>query len=254
MIVSLCEDSCRVRIRAYGASRGMDEGISRILLCVERGKVDAASPYPPDLRGQDGAEELTRQALIAGVGPDEILAACDEGMRRIGDKFGAGKAFVPELLMSAKAMKAAMAHLKSFFASGQVRTKGVFVVGTVAGDLHDIGKNLVAMVAEGGGWEIVDIGIDAGPRKFLDAIAAHPGCVVGLSALLTTTMANMEKTVSEIKTKYPACPVLVGGAPLSAGIAEKMGADGYGKDARQALVALSAFAGRLSPVSGARRE
>lgn len=127
----------------------MDEGISRILLCVERGKVDAASPYPPDLRGQDGAEELTRQALIAGAGPDEILAACDEGMRRIGDKFGAGKAFVPELLMSSKAMKAAMAHLKPFFASGQVRTKGVFVVGTVAGDLHDIGKNLVAMVAEG---------------------------------------------------------------------------------------------------------
>ena len=118
----------------------------------------------------------------------------------------------------------------------------------------EIGLDPRLFVVVGGDVTDDDIGIDAGPRKFLDAIAAHPGCVVGLSALLTTTMANMEKTVSEIKTKYPACPVLVGGAPLSAGIAEKMGADGYGKDARQALVALSAFAGRLSPVSGARRE
>ncbi len=232
----------------------MSEGIDRILLCVERGKVDAASPYPPDLRGQVGADELAKQALAEGVGPDEILSACDEGMRRIGDRFGAGKAFVPELLMSAKAMKAAMAHLKPFFASGQVRAKGVFVVGTVAGDLHDIGKNLVAMVAEGGGWEIVDIGIDAKPQKFLDAIANHPGCVVGLSALLTTTMANMEKTVKEIKANYPDCPVLVGGAPLSAKIAEKMGADGYGKDARHALAALSAFSGRSAVSRDAKRQ
>jgi 5-methyltetrahydrofolate--homocysteine methyltransferase len=234
--------------------RLMSEGINRILLCVERGKVDAASPYPPDLRGQDGADELTKQALAEGAGPDEILSACDEGMRRIGDRFGAGKAFVPELLMSAKAMKAAMAHLKPFFASGQVQAKGIFVVGTVAGDLHDIGKNLVAMVAEGGGWEIVDIGIDAKPQKFLDAIANHPGCVVGLSALLTTTMANMEKTVKEIKASYPDCPVLVGGAPLNAKIAEKMGADGYGKDARQALVALSAFSGRSAGSRDAKRQ
>ena len=231
----------------------MDEVISKILLCVERGKVDAASPYPPDLRGLKGADELARQALAAGAGPDAILAACDEGMKRIGDKFGAGKAFVPELLMSAKAMKAAMVHLKPFFASGQVQAKGVFVLGTVAGDLHDIGKNLVAMVAEGGGWEIVDIGIDAKPQKFLDAIAAHPGCVVGLSALLTTTMANMEKTVREIKTKHPDCPVLVGGAPLSAEIAKKMGADGYGKDARQALATLSAFARKALSSSGTKR-
>jgi 5-methyltetrahydrofolate--homocysteine methyltransferase len=231
----------------------MDDRICKILLCVERGKVDAASPYPPDLRGQEGADELARQALAAGAGPDEVLAACDEGMRLIGDKFGAGKAFVPELLMSAKAMKAAMVHLKPFFASGQVQAKGVFVLGTVAGDLHDIGKNLVAMVAEGGGWQVVDIGIDAKPQKFLDAIAAHPDCVVGLSALLTTTMANMEKTVWDIKVRYPACPVLVGGAPLSAEAAEKMGADGYGKDARQALAALFSFARHSSPPSSSRR-
>jgi 5-methyltetrahydrofolate--homocysteine methyltransferase len=113
---------------------------------------------------------------------------------------------------------------------------------------------MVGMSLEGAGFEVIDLGADVPVESFVAAIQEHKPAVVGLSALLTTTMANMEKTVSEIKTKYPACPVLVGGAPLSAGIAEKMGADGYGKDARQALVALSAFAGRLSPVSGARRE
>jgi 5-methyltetrahydrofolate--homocysteine methyltransferase len=219
----------------------MEDRIAKILCCVERGKVDAASPYPPDLKGQEGADELAKQALAEGGLPEDLLGACDEGMRRIGDKFGRGEAFVPELLMSAKAMKAVMAHLKPYFKSGQVQAKGVFVIGTVAGDLHDIGKNLVAMVAEGGGWEVVDLGIDAKPSKFLDAIAAHPDCVVGLSALLTTTLASMEKTVRDIKEKYPSCPVLVGGAPLSAETAAAMGADGYGEDASRALAVLSSL-------------
>lgn len=219
----------------------MDELIGRILSCVERGKVDAASPYPPDLKGQEGADELATQALSAGAKPEDLLQACDEGMRRVGDKFGRGQAFVPELLMAAKAMKAVMAHLKPFFSSGQVKSKGVFVLGTVAGDLHDIGKNLVGMVAEGGGWQVVDLGIDAKPAKFLDAIGKNPGCVVGLSALLTTTMASMEGTIKEIKAKYPACKVVVGGAPLSAQAARSMGADGYSANASQALETINAL-------------
>ncbi len=217
----------------------MDQTISKILTCVERGKVDAASPYPPDLKGQEGANELAKSALDAGASPAELLDACDQGMRRIGDKFGRGEAFVPELLMAAKAMKAVMVHLKPYFKSGAVKAKGVFVLGTVAGDLHDIGKNLVGMIAEGGGWEVVDLGIDVKPAKFLEAIESHPGCVVGLSALLTTTLANMESTIKQIKAKYPACPIIAGGAPLTAESAKAMGADGYGSDAGQALEALS---------------
>jgi methanogenic corrinoid protein MtbC1 len=219
----------------------MDDTIEKILLCVERGKVDAASPYPPDMKGQDGANELAKRALEAGAGPADLLGACDLGMRRIGDKFGRGEAFVPELLMAAKAMKAVMVHLRPYFKSGAVKAKGVFVLGTVAGDLHDIGKNLVGMVAEGGGWEVVDLGIDVKSAKFLEAVAAHPGCVVGLSALLTTTLASMEKTIKEIKAQFPDCRVVVGGAPLSAESAKAMGADGYGADASQAIEALTAL-------------
>jgi methanogenic corrinoid protein MtbC1 len=216
--------------------------IEELIVCIERGKVDIASPYPPDLKGKEGADELAKKAIAGGEKPESIFRACDEGMRRIGDKFGKGQAFVPELLMAAKAMKAVMVHLRPFFASGSVKAKGTFVIGTVAGDLHDIGKNLVAMVIEGGGWKVVDLGVDVKPSKFLDAIAANPGCVVGLSALLTTTMANMEGTIKEIKAKFPDTRIMVGGAPLTKDSAAKMGADGYGKDPQGASAALESLA------------
>ncbi len=217
----------------------MSDLVEQITVCIERGKINAAAPYPADLKGQEGADELTKRALETSVGPDVVLAACNEGMRRIGEKFGRNEVFVPELLMAAKAMKAVMVHLKPFFQAGSVKSKGRFVLGTVAGDLHDIGKNLVAMVVEGNGWEVVDLGVDCKPQKFLDAVASHPGCTVGLSALLTTTMANMEKTVKELKAKYPAVRVVVGGAPLSADAAAKMGADGYGADPQGAVAFLN---------------
>jgi methanogenic corrinoid protein MtbC1 len=216
----------------------MSELIEKITVCIERGKINKASPYPADLQGQDGADELTRQALEAKAGPEGILGACNEGMRRIGEKFGRNEVFVPELLMAAKAMKAVMAHLRPFFQAGSVKAKGRFVLGTVAGDLHDIGKNLVAMVVEGNGWEVIDLGVDVKTPKFLEAVKAHPGCAVGLSALLTTTMANMEKTVKEIKAQFPAVKVIVGGAPLSAEAAAKMGADGYGPNPQGAVAFL----------------
>ena len=221
----------------------MDERVSKILLCVERGKVDAASPYPPDLRGQEGADELTRQALAAGAGPDEVLAACDEGMKRIGDKFGAGKAFVPELLMSAKAMKTAMLHLKPFFASGQVQAKGVFVVGTVAGDLHDIGKNLVCMMLEGAGFEVVDLGTDVSPERFVEAAQGDGVNLVAMSALLTTTMGNMKATLAALDAAgmRGKVKVMVGGAPVTERFAHQIGADGYAPDASRAVAVARAL-------------
>jgi methanogenic corrinoid protein MtbC1 len=217
----------------------MNEVIEKIGHCVERGKVNKASPYPADMKGLDGADELTRQALDVSLAPDIILQACNQAMQRIGERFSRNEVFVPELLMAAKAMHAVMAHLKPFFKSGNVKTKGKFVLGTVAGDLHDIGKNLVAMVVEGNGWEVVDLGVDVKPAKFIDAIQKNPGCAIGLSALLTTTMVNMAKTVQEIKAQFPSTTIIVGGAPLTIDAAKKMGADGYSPDPQGAVAFLS---------------
>ncbi len=213
----------------------MSELIDKLGLCIERGKINKASPYPADMQGEEGADELSAQALSEGIGSEIVLDACSAGMQRIGEKFGRGEVFIPELLMSAKAMNAVMGHLKPYFQRGTVKTKGRFVVGTVMGDLHDIGKNLVSMVASGNGWEVVDLGVDVKASKFIDAIKANPGCAVGLSALLTTTMVNMTKTISEIKTACPGTKVIVGGAPLTREKAEKMGADGYSPDPQGAV-------------------
>ena len=108
-----------------------------------------------------------------------------------------------------------MLHLKPFFLSGETKRKGKFIIGTVSGDLHDIGKNLVAMMIEGGGWEVIDLGVDVGTDKFLKAIDENPGAVIGLSALLTTTMENMKKIVTAIREKYSGSKILVGGAPVT---------------------------------------
>jgi methanogenic corrinoid protein MtbC1 len=217
----------------------MSEFIEQIAILIERGKVNKTSPYPPDLKEQDGADELAKQAIDQGINPDEILAGCILGMDRIGEKFSQNKAFVPELLMSAKAMTSAMAHLKPFFQSGQVKRKGTFVVGTISGDLHDIGKNLVAMVAEGGGFEVIDLGTDVSAEKYLAAIEEHPGCMVGMSALLTTTMVNMESAIKAIKEKYPETKIIIGGAPVTQEFADKIGADGYSTDPKGAVALLN---------------
>jgi len=168
--------------------------LEQIAICVERGKISKASPFPSDLKGQDGADELTRQALSEGVLPQELLTrGLVVGMQRIGEKFRDNKAFIPDVLMAAKAMQTAMKHLKPFFTSGEVQRKGILVIGTVFGDLHDIGKNLVSMIVEGSGWQVIDVGIDVPTEKFLKAVDEHKECTVGLSTLLTTTVVNMEK-------------------------------------------------------------
>jgi methanogenic corrinoid protein MtbC1 len=221
----------------------MNEILQRLSECVELGKVNQATPFPPKLKGQPGADELCREALGQGVPPEKILdEALVTGMSRIGDKFGQGKAFVPEMLLAARAMTAAMAHLRPFFASGQVKRKGVFVVGTVAGDLHDIGKNIVAMMVEGAGWEVIDLGTDVKSDKFLAAIERHAGCAVGLSALLTTTMVNMGKIVADIRARYPQQQILIGGAPVNQDFCRQIGASFYSPDPRGAVEHLKSIA------------
>ncbi|MBD3347182.1 MAG: cobalamin-binding protein [Chitinivibrionales bacterium] len=220
----------------------MNEKVEQITLCIKRGKINKASLFPPDMKEQDGADELVKRAIDNGVKPSDILDACMKGMQEIGTLFSQNKVFVPDLLMSAKAMSAAMEHLKPYFQSGEVKRKGTFIIGTVTGDLHDIGKNLVSMVVEGSGWEIVDLGVDVSPEKFLEALQQHPESAVGLSALLTTTMPAMAQTVKAIKGQNPAVKVLVGGAPISQEFAEKTRADCYCPDPQSAADYLAGIA------------
>jgi len=214
----------------------MDDILKNIARCVETGKIDKASPYPPALKGQDGADELTRMALEEKIRPDEILEkALIPAMEAVGERFSRKEIYVPQMLMAARAMNGAMKHLKPFFQSGEAKRKGKFIIGTVSGDLHDIGKNLVSMMIEGGGWEIIDLGVDVGPDKFLKAIEENPGAFIGLSALLTTTMENMKKTVSAVKEKHPGTRILVGGAPVTQEYCDRIGADFYSPDPQGAV-------------------
>ena len=221
----------------------METLLAKLGEAVENGKVDKNSPYPPQMKGQDGADELAKEAIDTGVDPTSMLTeALVPAMDRVGQKFSENKIFVPQMLMSAKAMGAAMNHLKPFFQSGDVKTKGTFIIGTVKGDLHDIGKNLVAMMVEGGGWTIIDLGVDVNEDTFNQTISDNPGAVVGLSALLTTTMANMEGIVKKIKEVHPDTKVLVGGAPLNDDFRAKIGADFYSPDPRGAVEYLKEIA------------
>lgn len=214
----------------------MSELLAQIMVAIERGKVNLGSPYPPDLKGQPGTDELTRRALDEGVTADAILAeALIPGMSHVGKRYSDGQAFVPDLLMAAKAMKAAMAHLKPYFESGQTHHRGTFVIGTVQGDLHDIGKNLVAMMLEGGGYKVIDLGVDVSAEEFVEAVQGNPGCVVGLSALLTTTMINMDKIIKAIREASPETKIMIGGAPVNDDFARKISADAYAPDPQRAL-------------------
>jgi len=214
----------------------MENILEKLAYCVENGKINKTSPYPPSMKDQDGADELAKKALESGIKPDEILEnALIIAMAKVGDRFTKKEIYVPQMLMAAKAMNSAMAHLKPFFQSGETKRKGKFIIGTVSGDLHDIGKNLVAMMIEGGGWEVIDLGVDVGAEKFLHALNENPDAVVGLSALLTTTMENMKKIVAAIKEKHSGSKILVGGAPVTVEYCEKIGADFYSPDPQGAV-------------------
>jgi methanogenic corrinoid protein MtbC1 len=214
----------------------MENLLEKLLEAVELGKVDRKSPYPPQLKDQDGAYELAGKALEQGYKPEDILEkALIPAMANVGNRFTRKEIYVPQMLMSAKAMGGAMLHLKPFFQSGETKRKGTFIIGTVTGDLHDIGKNLVSMMVEGGGWEVIDLGVDVGPEKFIKAIEEKPNAVIGLSALLTTTMENMRKIVAEIKSKYAGVKILVGGAPVTQDYCNKIGADFYSPDPQGAV-------------------
>ncbi len=221
----------------------MNELLEKLLEAVEFGKVDFKSPYPPQLKGQDGSLELTVKALEIGVGPQQILEnALVPAMERVGKKFSENKIFVPQMLMSARAMGASMLQLKPFFTSGEIKTRGTFIIGTVKGDLHDIGKNLLGMMVEGAGWTVIDLGVDVPSGRYIEALKNNPGAVVGLSALLTTTMVNMGDIVSDIKAQFPGAKIFIGGAPVNNEYCQKIGADFYAPDPQGAVEQLNRLA------------
>jgi methanogenic corrinoid protein MtbC1 len=214
----------------------MNDILQQLALCIENGKINKTSPYPPNMKDQDGADELAKRALETGIKPDDILEnALIPAMANVGNRFSRKEVYVPQMLMAAKAMNSAMVHLKPFFQSGETKRKGKVIIGTVSGDLHDIGKNLVAMMIEGGGWEVIDLGVDVSAEKFLKAMEQNPDAIVGLSALLTTTMENMQKTVTAIREKHSASKILIGGAPVTMEFCAKIGADFYSPDPQGAV-------------------
>jgi 5-methyltetrahydrofolate--homocysteine methyltransferase len=181
-------------------------------------------------------EAKVRAALESKMNPKEIL---DQGMvsamAEVGRRFETGDCYVPEMLISARAMQAGMGILKSHLKDANIAAAGRVAVGTVKGDLHDIGKNLVAMMLEGAGFEILDLGTDVDPEKFV--AAADQVDVVALSALLTTTMSNMKATIEALKNsgKRGKVKVIIGGAPVTEAYAMQIGADGYAPDASRAV-------------------
>ncbi len=189
--------------------------------------------------GDDGTvSELVQKALNQEMAPEEILSGgLIAGMDEVGKDFKAGDLFVPEVLIAARAMHAGMTVLRPLLAESDVPGAGKCVIGTVKGDLHDIGKNLVKMMLEGAGFEMIDLGTDVEPADFVAAVQEHQPQLVGMSALLTTTMVQMKATLEALEEAgmRGSVKVIVGGAPVTSAFAEEIGADAYAPDAATAV-------------------
>jgi 5-methyltetrahydrofolate--homocysteine methyltransferase len=203
---------------------------------VVRGHINQESNYPPDLKGKPGVEELVESAIQENIDVSEILhSGLISGMDVVGEKFSNGEYFVPEMLFSAKAMKSGLSLLRPHLVDQKISTLGTVVIGTVEGDMHDIGKNLVSMMLEGGGFEVIDLGVNTPADKFISALEDHPDALIGMSALLTITMEKMKDVIAAIKDKGLENKIFIGGAPVTERYAEEIGAHGYAQDASLAV-------------------
>jgi 5-methyltetrahydrofolate--homocysteine methyltransferase len=203
---------------------------------AERSKMPARQAHK--LTFSDPLETLTREDTPAeSVLNDGLIA----GMEVIGARFKKNEVYIPEVLIAARAMKMAMEILEPELIKAGVKPRGKFLIGTVQGDLHDIGKNLVAMMLKGAGFEVIDIGVDIRPEKFVEEAKAAGAQIIGMSALLTTTMPSIEKTLKAIKEAGIPAKIMIGGAPVTQGYADKIGADGYSPDAASAVDTAKAF-------------
>ena len=207
----------RIR-RAFDAADPLMQAISYALIVGDQHEVD----------------RMTRQALDEGYSANTVLDdGLVSGMAVVGVKFRDNIIFVPEVLVAARAMKAGMVHLEPILSASGIEPLGTVIMGTVKGDLHDIGKNLCIMMLRGAGFTVHDLGVDTKPEEFIDAVYEHNAGIVGMSALLTTTMPNMGRTIQAFEDEglRETVRMMVGGAPVTQEFADDMGADGYGKDA-----------------------
>ncbi len=189
------------------------------------------------IRGdQNTAVEITRTAIEEGAPAKSILEeGLIAGMDVVGAAFKKNEVYIPEVLIAARAMKTAMELLEPELAKAGVKPRGTFIIGTVQGDLHDIGKNLVAMMMKGAGYKVVDLGVDINPQQFLEQAKAANADLIGMSALLTTTMPAMEKTIGVLREAGVTAKIMIGGAPVTQDYADRIGADGYSADAASAV-------------------
>lgn len=191
-------------------------------------------------------ETLVKQALDARLGVDSLI---NEGLIKamdiVGQRFSKGEIFVPEMLVSAMTMKKALGMLKPFMEGGQTKSQGKVLIATVQGDLHDIGKNLVAMMLEGAGFEVVDLGVNVSLERIVEEVSSRKPEILALSCLLTTTMPEMKNTVQKLAERglRDRVRVMIGGAPIDAKFADSIGADGFGKDAGEAVALARKFVG-----------
>ena len=184
-------------------------------------------------------ENLVQEALDVGEDPGALLDRMIAAMGAVGAKFQLNEIFVPEMLISAKTMKKGVEILRPHLTKGSIGKYGKYIIGTVSGDMHDIGKNLVALMIESAGFEVIDLGVDVPPQKFVDAVKANPDCrIIGASALLTTTMDSLRNTVKAIEDSgfRSQIKIMVGGAPVTQEYADRIGADAYTPDAGSAAL------------------
>lgn len=191
--------------------------------------------------------EMINQAIAAGIAPASILNdGMIAAMAQVGKLFEEGEYFVPEMLIAARAMQRGLDVLKPFLSEDDVQSPGKVVIGTVKGDLHDIGKNLVAMMLEGAAFEVIDLGTDVSPERFIEAVKTNNAQIIAMSALLTTTMPNMKTTIEALKEVgiRDQVKVLIGGAPITQSYADQIGADGFAEDASRAVAKAKILLGK----------
>lgn len=209
---------------------------------VIRGHERRGGKYPRNTLEEPGVFEFVTEAMAAGLSVDDILyKGLIAGMEITGDKFSRGEYFVPEMLFSARAMKTGLEILRPLLVHRQELILGKVILGTMQGDMHDIGKNLVGMMLEGAGFEIIDLGVNQPAVSFVNAAKMNPNAVIGLSALLTITMQKMPDVIQAIHTAGLTNKVIIGGAPVTSRFAEEAGADGYAKNATDAVKLLKSL-------------
>lgn len=222
------------------------ELLKKIAFNVIQGRVDAEDEgFYEGMEGQPAATELVEEALGRGLDPKAIvLEGFTEAMEVVGEKFERGDYLIPDMLASAECVGAGMDILSPHLAKAGVKSKGKFVIATVAGDLHDIGKNIVAIMLKGAGYEVIDLGADVPTDRIIEAVKAHQAPFLGLSALLTTTMRRMRDVIAKLEGEglRSTVKLLIGGAPTSREFADQIGADAHCKDGFQAIDVLKTMA------------